>query len=61
MLAQWFQQNWGSLCVALVLAILFSLLAWSLIRAKKQGKGGCGCGCNSCALQGKCHTKPPKS
>ena len=54
---QWLQLNWGSLLVGLVLIALLSLLAWSLIRSKRQGKGGCGCGCNACALQGKCHAK----
>ena len=54
---QWLQLNWGSLLIGLVLVALLALLSWSLIRSKRQGKGGCGCGCNACALQGKCHAK----
>ena len=52
---QWIADNIGSIVVCLGVCALLGLLICSLIKRKKQGKGGCGCGCEGCAMRGACH------
>ena len=52
----WLQQNWGSILVVAVVAVIFASVIVCRIRAKKQGKSTCGCGCEQCAMQGMCHS-----
>ena len=56
---QWLQQNWGSLLVIAVLALIIGAIVFFHIRAKRKGKGSCGCGCDHCAMSGLCHAKKP--
>ncbi len=50
----WLQQNWGTLTVLSVLAVLIALIVFFQIRARREGKSSCGCGCGGCAMQGVC-------
>ena len=52
---QWIANNIGSILVCLAVFGLLSLLVYSLIKQKKQGKTSCGCGCEHCAMRGTCH------
>ena len=49
----WLQNNAGTIVVSVIVLGLLVLVAWGMIRDKKQGKSPCA-GCSQCALQGKC-------
>lgn len=51
------QNNWGTILVILVLAVIVALIAAKLVRDKKKGKTSCGCGCENCPSKGMCHKK----
>ena len=44
-----------TIIICIVLAALFGLLIWSLVRDKKKGKSSCGGCCSSCARGCHCH------
>lgn len=53
--------NLGTFITAL---ILFSVIAFILVRMiknKKNGKSSCGCGCENCPSSCNCHTDKGKS
>ena len=52
---EWLAQNWGTLLVGGVLALVIVAIALRLIRNKKEGKSSCGCGCEGCAMRDRCH------
>ena len=52
---EWLVQNWGTLLVGGVLALVVLAIVLRLIRNKKEGKSSCGCGCEGCALRDRCH------
>jgi hypothetical protein len=56
----WLQQNWGSVLVVAVVAVIVAAVIACSIRAKKQGRSSCGCGCDSCAARGACHSQKKK-
>ncbi len=52
----WLSQNWGSLLVFTVIALLVAGSVRSLRRQKKAAKvGGCGGGCAGCPMCASCH------
>ena len=53
----WLSQNIATIIICAVLAIIFGLMLWSLLRDRKKGKSSCCGGCASCALAGQCHPK----
>ncbi|MBQ6563566.1 MAG: FeoB-associated Cys-rich membrane protein [Clostridiales bacterium] len=52
---EWFNNNWGTLLVGIVLLAVVCLSIRNLWKDKKQGKSSCGCGCGSCPMHGTCH------
>ena len=54
----WLSQNIGTIVVIAVLAVIFGLMIFSLIRDKKAGKTSCGGGCAGCANACYCHPSP---
>ena len=53
----WLSQNIATIIICAVLAIIFGLMLWSLLRDRKKGKSSCCGGCAGCALAGQCHAK----
>jgi hypothetical protein len=51
----WLQQNWGTIAVLAVLAVIVGAIVICRVRARRQGKSTCGCGCEHCASRGICH------
>lgn len=49
--------NIGTIAVALVLAIIVTLIVWKMLSDKKKGKNSCGCNCKNCPSAGMCHNK----
>ncbi len=49
--------NWGTILVALVVALIAISIAFKLIRDKKKGKSACSCGmdCGQCPSHNMCH------
>lgn len=63
----WLSQNIATIIICAVLAVIFGLMLWSLLRDKKKGKSSCCGGCAGCAMAGHCHpevhkkpAEPPK-
>ena len=54
---EFFAENWGTLLIGAVVAVVVSLVVRKLYRDKKQGKGTCSCGCSGCPSAGLCHKK----
>ena len=52
---EWLSQNIATIIICAVLAVIFGLMLWSLLRDKKKGKSSCCGGCAGCALAGQCH------
>ncbi len=50
-------ENWGSLLIGLVIAVIVVLIAVKLCRDRKKGRTSCGCGCDHCPSSGMCHKK----
>lgn len=44
--------NLGNIIVIAILAVIVGAIIWSMIKAKRSGKGGC---CGNCAECGGCH------
>ena len=57
----WLSQNIATIIICAVLAIIFGLMLWSLLRDRKKGKSSCCGGCAGCALAGQCHAAASKS
>lgn len=53
----WLTQNIGTIVILAVLAVIFGLMLYSLIRDKKAGKSSCGGGCAGCANACYCHSR----
>lgn len=51
----WLTQNFATIVILAVLAVIFGLMLYSLIRDKKAGKSSCGGGCAGCANACYCH------
>lgn len=51
----WFNENWGSLAVGLVVLAIVAAVIIKIVRDKKNHKGGCACGCEGCPSAGLCH------
>ena len=45
----------GTAIVLAVLVIAVAFVVYRMVKAKKEGKGGCSCGCSSCPNSGICH------
>lgn len=45
----------GTAIVLAVLVIAVAFVIYRMVKAKKEGKGGCSCGCSSCPNSGICH------
>lgn len=45
----------GTAIVLAVLVIAVAFVIYRMVKAKKEGKGGCSCGCGSCPNSGICH------
>ena len=54
---QWIQQNWGSIVILAVLALIVGVIVFFHFRAKKRGKSSCCGGCSQCAMNGLCHSR----
>lgn len=52
---EWLSQNLATVIIVAVLAVIFGLLLYSLIRDKKAGRSSCGGGCAGCANACYCH------
>ena len=52
---EWLSQNIATIIICAVLAVIFGLMLWSLLRDKKKGKSSCCGGCAGCAMAGHCH------
>ena len=52
---EWLSQNLATIVIVAVLAVIFGLLIYSLIRDKRSGKSSCGGGCAGCANACYCH------
>ena len=53
-MAEYLNENLGTIIVAAVLAVILVAAVMKIRRDKKNGKG-CGCGCAGCPSQGVCH------
>lgn len=51
----WLENNWGTLLVAAVLALIVGLVIYKMILDRRAGKTSCGGNCAGCALAGRCH------
>ena len=51
----WLSQNIATIVIIAVLAVIFGLMIYSLIRDKKAGKSSCCGGCAGCANACYCH------
>ena len=49
--------NWGTILVGTVLAVVVCLIVFKLYRDRKKGRTSCGCGCSNCPSSGVCHPK----
>lgn len=56
----WLQQNWGTIVVLAVIAVIVAAIVVCRVRARRQGRSTCGCGCEQCAMRGACHSGPKK-
>ena len=52
---EWLSQHIGTIVIIAVLAVIFGLMLYSLIRDKKAGKSSCCGGCAGCANACYCH------
>ena len=55
MFLSWLSQNIATIVIIAVLAVIFGLMIYSLIRDKKAGKSSCCGGCAGCANACYCH------
>lgn len=46
---------WGTLIVAVVVAMVVGFAAFRMVKNKLDGKSSCSCSCSSCPMAGKCH------
>ena len=52
----WLTQNLATILILTVLAVIFGLMLYSLIRDKKAGRSSCSGGCAGCANACYCHS-----
>ncbi len=53
----WLGENYATILICLVLALIVTAIIVSLVKDKKKGKTSCGCNCAHCAMAGSCHKK----
>lgn len=53
----WLSAHLVDILLVLAVALVISLSARSMIRARKAGRSSCGCGCSDCPMSGACHGK----
>ncbi len=58
---EWLSQHIATIIICAVLAVIFGLMLWSLLRDKKKGRSSCCGGCAGCAMAGHCHPEANKS
>ena len=46
----WLSKNIATIIICLVLAVIVTLIIFSLVKNKKKGKSSCGCKCAHCAM-----------
>ena len=54
------QDNWGNILVLSILALIITLIIFSMIRDKKKGRHSCGGNCSSCPGCSTCQMKKDK-
>ncbi len=57
-MAEFIQQNAGSIAVGVMLLAVVAVIVIKMIRDKRAGKSSCGCGCEHCS--GCAKKKSPK-
>ena len=45
----------GTLIVAVLVAVIVGFAVFKMVKNKLDGKSSCGCSCGSCPMAGKCH------
>ncbi len=53
----WFYDNFGTIVVTLLLALIVAFIIRKLIHDRKQGKTSCGGNCASCGMCSSCQRK----
>lgn len=53
----WIVQNWGTVVICIVLALIVFAISYRLIKNKRAGKSSCSCGCTDCAGCAGCAAK----
>ena len=53
----WLIENKATIIVLAILIAVLTFAAFSILRDRKKGKGGCSCGCAGCVWKDQCHKK----
>ena len=59
-MASWLINNAGTIVITIILLAVVTVIIYSMIKAKKQGKSHCGGNCAHCKMCASCHTDENK-